>query len=396
MPHESDDFDVVIIGGGIHGVGVAQAAAACGHRVLLLEQTALAAGTSSRSSKLIHGGLRYLEQGRIWMVRECLRERTHLLRLAPKLVRLQTLNLPIYRATRRRPGKVRLGLSLYALLDGLHADTRFERLRRREWDDLDGLVTRDLDAVFRFQDAQTDDTKLTAAVMRSAQSLGAQLSMPATFLGARITSQGCEIDYRPKEGELSCRSAVVVNAAGPWAPRVQSMIDPAPPPRPVELVQGAHILLGGPLKKGVYYLESPADGRAVFIMPWGDRTLVGTTETPFQGDPTEVAPLPEEEQYLAEVVDHYFPHFQATRPGAIVSSWAGLRVLPAGDGRAFDRSRETIFDVDDPRRPRVLTLYGGKLTTYRATAEKVMRRLAPSLPARAPVADTRTLPLVPA
>ena len=135
-------------------------------------------------------------------------------------------------------------------------------------------------------------------------------------------------------------------------------------------MQRTYIILDGPVDRGVYYLESPTDGRAVFVMPCGDdRTLVGTTERPFEGDPADAAPHPVEERYLAEVVDRYFPSRGASKEGPIVSSFAGLRVLPTGAGRAFERPRETVYDLDDPRRPRVITLYGGKLTAYRATAE---------------------------
>jgi glycerol-3-phosphate dehydrogenase len=391
----SPDFDVVVVGGGIHGVGIAQAAAAGGHSVLVLEKTRLAAGTSGRSSKLIHGGLRYLEQFRLGMVHECLAERWRLLRLAPRIVKLRPLILPVYGATRRRPWKIQTGLALYSLLAGMNEAARFERVPRSAWTELDGLVTDDLDAVFRCYEAQTDDAALTDTVMRSAQALGAQLAMPAAFLHARVTSGGCEIEYAHDGRDVTCRAAVLVNAAGPWAARVQDRITGAQPPQPVDLVQGAHIVLAGRVEQGVYYVEAPADGRAVFVMPWGGRTLVGTTETPFTGDPDAVAPTADELLYLAEVVDHHFPRYEAAVPGAIVEAFAGLRVLPAGDGRAFGRTREAIIDVDDARRPKVLALYGGKLTTYRAAAEKVMQRLAPTLPDRVRVADTRFLALTP-
>ncbi len=387
------DFDVVVVGGGIHGAGVAQAAAAAGHRVLLLERSSLAAGTSSRSSKLIHGGLRYLEQGHLGLVRECLRERAILLRLASGLVRLQTFHVPIYASTRRRPWQIGLGLTAYAVLAGLARETRFRRLARQEWDDLDGLQTRGLQAVFRYRDGQTDDRALTAAVMASAQSLGAELAMPAAFLRARLRDGACEIEYRSGGRSETCRASVLVNAAGPWATRVQAAIEPPMPVRPIELSQGAHIVLDARVERGAYYVESPADGRAVFVMPWGGRTLVGTTETQFSGDPDDVAPTPQEEAYLAEVADRHFPRLGAARRGSIVSSFAGLRVLPAGRGRMSARSRETIFDADDRRRPRVVAIYGGKLTAYRSTAEKLMRLIAPSLPTRRPIANTRTLPL---
>ena len=142
----AEHYDVVIIGAGIHGAGVAQAAAAHGHSVLLLEQHAPAFGTSSRSSKLIHGGLRYLESGQLALVRECLRERELLSRLAPDLVRLVPFYIPVYRHTTRRPWQIRGGLSMYALLGGLGEHVRFTRVPRDQWTELDGLATRELQA----------------------------------------------------------------------------------------------------------------------------------------------------------------------------------------------------------------------------------------------------------
>ncbi len=387
----AEQYDIVIVGGGIHGVGVAQAAAAHGCSVLVLEQGDLAGGTSSRSSKLIHGGLRYLESGRLALVAESLRERALLLKLAPELVRMQSFFFPIFRTTRRRPWQVRAGLSLYALLGGLRAAARFRRVQRRDWKTLDGLNTDGLEVVFRYQDAQTDDAALTRAVMRSAETLGARLAAPAQFTAAILTDDGCEIEYSCNDVAQSCRARVLVNAAGPWASRVLGCIDPAPVCRAVELVQGAHIHVGGRLDAGIYYLEAPQDGRAVFVMPWQDGTLVGTTETRFDGDPGDVRVLPEERDYLLAVLEQYFPG----SPRAVLDSFAGLRVLPAGNGAAFRRSRETFLDLDRAARPRVLTIWGGKLTTYRSTAEKVMRRLGSSLPARTAVASTQTLELSP-
>ena len=386
----TDRYDVVIVGGGIHGVGVAQAAAARGHSTLLLEQGELAGGTSGRSSKLIHGGLRYLESGRIGLVRESLRERALLLRLAPELVRMRSFYFPIYRATRRRPWQVRAGLGLYALLGGLSDDTRFERLKRDAWAGLDGLRTDGLQVVFCYQDAQTDDAALTRAVMRSAEALGASRAMPATFTAAKLTPDGCEVQYTHDGAEHGCHARVMINAAGPWVRAVLDRIEPAPTGRAVELVQGSHIVVRGAIARGIYYVESARDGRGVFVMPWRGDTLVGTTETPFQGDPGEVRVLSGEAAYLAEVLHRHFPRYAGE---AIIDSFAGLRVLPVGRDPTYRRSRETVLHPDRVNRPRLLTVYGGKLTTYRATAEKVMRLVASSLPLRDPVADTRTLRL---
>jgi glycerol-3-phosphate dehydrogenase len=386
-------YDVVIVGAGIHGAGVAQAAAASGYSVLVLEQTDVAAWTSSRSSKLIHGGLRYLESGRLSLVRESLRERGLLLRLAPSLVRLQRFHIPIYSDTRRRPWRIRLGLAIYAALAGGGDASRFGSLPRSQWSALDGLTTKGLQAVFEYRDAQTDDRALTRAVMRSASEFGAELRAPARFVDARLDETGCIVDYIHAESQKTCRARVVINAAGAWANTVLSKIRPAIEPLTVELVQGTHLVLEGRLERGVYYLEAPSDGRAVFAMPWQDHILLGTTETSFKGDPSTVEPLEQERRYLLQTLARYFPDYAGGR-AHVIDEFAGLRVLPATDQIAFKRSRETVLHVDRVERPRVLTIYGGKLTVYRATAEKVMARISASLPQRTPFASTRDLPLV--
>lgn len=386
-----DHYDVVVIGAGIHGAGVAQAAAARGQSVLVLEQADVASGTSSRSSKLIHGGLRYLESGQFALVRECLRERALLLRLAPDLVRLQPFHLPVYADTRRRPAQLRIGLALYAALGGFSAANRFRSLPRREWSNLDGLETRGLQQVFRYWDAQTDDRLLTRAVMASAQSLGARLILPATFTGAGLSDRGCAITYTHAGGEHNCEARVLINAAGPWVNAVLEQIRPRMEPRAIELVQGAHLLIDGDLHRGIYYMEAPRDGRAVFAMPWQGRLLLGTTETPYAGDPAAVAPRQQEQDYLLETLAHYFPHYRSA-PARVLDAFAGLRVLPR-DGAAFRRPRDTVLHTDRADRPRVLTIYGGKLTAYRATAEKIMQQLAPALTVRKVIASTRGLRL---
>lgn len=390
-------YDIVVVGGGINGVGVAQAAAAAGCSVLLVEKHALAHGASSRSSKLIHGGLRYLESGNLRLVRQGLNERRVLLRLAPELVRLRPFYIPVYPATRRRPAVLRLGLSLYALLGNLRPAARFSSLPRREWAGLDGLRTDGLEAVFRYFDAQTDDAALTAAVMRSAMSLGAELAMPAEFVAARLADDGCHIDIRTAGAEKSVTAKVLVNAAGAWVEEVLHALQPPPvAPRTIVLVQGTHLTVRGELREGLYYVESPRDGRAVFVMPWqAGSVLIGTTETKFKGDPDKVRPLAAEVHYLLSVLRHYFPRFGEAGQPQVLDAYAGLRVLPAGEGHVFHRSRETLLDTDRAYRPRVLTINGGKLTSFRATAAAVMRRIGPSLPSRKSRARTDHLRLGP-
>ncbi len=384
-------YDVVVIGGGIHGAGVLQAAAAAGHSALLIERLGLASGTSSRSSKLIHGGLRYLESGQFALVRESLRERAIHLRIAAELVELKPFFIPVYRDTRRRPWQLKLGLWVYALLGGFDASTRFGAVPKREWSSLDGLDTRGLDAVIRYHDAQTDDALLTRAVVQSALSLGAELAMPADFTGATLTDEGVSLTYTCRGENVQCTTRVLVNAAGPWAPHVAGALRPPIPIPNVDLVQGTHIVLPFAVTAGIYYVESPTDGRAVFVMPWHGATLIGTTETPYLGPPDKVHPLPEEEEYLLAVARHYFPAFRHLTREHITQRFAGLRVLPAASERAFERSRETIFSTDREPNPRVLGIYGGKLTGWRAAAAHVLDRISTSLPACPRLAATDQL-----
>ena len=384
----SDRYDVVVVGAGIHGAGVAQAAAAAGYDVLVLEQTAVAAGTSGRSSKLIHGGLRYLETGRLRLVRESLRERETLLRLAPTLVRRTLFHIPVYTHSTRSALAVRAGLSTYALLGGISGAARFTTVARDKWAELDGLITDGLEAVFCYYDAQTDDAELTRAVMRSAASLGARLECPAQFTAASAAPDAVEIEYVAAGTTRHCTASALINAAGPWVNHVLASLQPAPPARPVDLVQGSHIVVGGRRAHGAYYVEA-RDRRPVFVLPYGEHTLVGTTETVHDGPPHTVQPRADEIAYLQETLTRYFP----TADARVLSSYAGLRVLPRANSAYGPRVRDMMLHVDAAA-PRVLSIYGGKLTGYRATAEKVVHRVRSLLPRRAARAETLKLMLI--
>jgi glycerol-3-phosphate dehydrogenase len=388
-------YDVLVVGGGIHGVGVAQAAAAAGHSVLVLEKSDLAHGTSSRSSKLIHGGLRYLESAQWRLVRESLKERRILLNIAPELVRLVPFHLPVYRSTRRRAWQLRLGLTIYAALGGFDRSTRFSTVPRREWDRLDGLETHGLGTVLRYLDGQTDDALLTRSVMASAEKLGAELELPATFVDAELTPDSAIVRFASRGRQQEICAHVLVNAAGPWVNTVATRISPTPLLAAVELVQGTHIIIPGQLVRGIYYVESPRDGRAVLVMPWHGEILIGTTETRFRGNPDQVAPLAAERHYLLSVLRRYFPAYRQSAVAAHHRAFSGLRVLPIGKGHAFHRSRETLLIADRTTQPRSLSIYGGKLTGWRATAEHVMQRIAGSLPQRHARADTARLRIDP-
>ncbi len=378
------DYDLLVIGGGIQGVGVAQAGAAAGYKVLLLEKTAIASATSSRSSKLIHGGLRYLESMQFGLVRKALRERDILLRIAPDLVRPVAFHIPVYKTSNRAAWKIWLGLSLYALLGGLKPLNRFKCVAVKASVNQDGLKAEGLVAAYQYWDAQTDDAALTRAVMNSAQTLGAELICPAEIISARYYENSYQLCYKDPSGEKRLRCHAVVNASGPWVNQVLEKLFPQSPRLEVDLVQGSHVLLDRPAPSAIYYVEAATDKRAVFVMPWKGRTLVGTTETFFQGQPDQVRPTEKEIQYLRSVYADYFPG----DPAKMIDSFAGVRVLPKTAGRFFNRPRDTIVHLSSPG---LISLYGGKLTGYRATAKQVIAKLRPQLPERKIKADTEKL-----
>jgi len=365
--------DLIVIGAGIHGAAVAQAAAASGYRVVVLEQYAEAAlATSSKSSKLIHGGLRYLESAQFRLVRECLQQREHLLNAQPDLVSLIPFYIPVYRQTSRSPWLIAAGLGLYTLLGG----KGFRLIPKSEWSTLNGLRTSDLRAVFRYWDARTDDKQLTERTMTEAVSMDTEVHYNASFQSAWCDSDSCTVSFTENGIEHTLTSRVLINAAGPWVNDVLEGITPVIKPLGMDLVQGTHIIVPGTLGSRVYYLEAPRDQRAVFAMPWKSQVMIGTTETAYRGDPAQVHPLESEISYLLETWNHHFES-QLDRKD-VIDSFAGLRVLPDSEGNAFRRSRETRIHQDTCN-PNVLSIYGGKLTSHRNTAREVLKRLPVSM-----------------
>lgn len=360
-------YDLVVIGAGIHGAGVAQAAAARGLSVLVLERREAAAMETSRaSSKLIHGGLRYLETAQFRLVYECLREQRLLLRNAPHLVRRSDFYIPVYRSSRRRSWWIHLGLRCYQLLSG-GSIRGVGKVPASHWDGL-GLKRDDLVAVFRYSDAQTDDQALTRAVLGSATSLGAEVRFNAVF--TQLEYRG---GYELALGDGSTvQGRALVNAAGPWANEVAAQA--GLPQQELDWVQGTHIVLRQPAFLGCFYVESPQDGRAVFVLPWRGLTLVGTTEVIL--DQPQANPSQAEIDYLLAVYNHYFPQHRRNA-WDIEEVFAGVRVLPRDNRKANQRSRETLYTT--AHGGTYVGIYGGKLTSYRATADKVLQMLTPAL-----------------
>tara|TARA_Y100000052_G_C2951285_1_gene87386 strand:- start:634 stop:1812 length:1179 start_codon:yes stop_codon:yes gene_type:complete len=383
--------EVAIIGGGVQGAGIAQAAAAAGYDSCIFERATWAAGTSQRSSKLIHGGLRYLETAQFSLVFHSLRERAQLLRNAPELVRPVPFYIPIYKNTSRRPWQIRAGLTLYYLLSGGGPLGHFRKLKKEEWHNLDGLDTNGLQAVFQYWDGQTDDRLLTEAVVDSAAQLGAQTFTGWELLKAKKNEDGYSLTFNTADGERRCHCKSLVNATGPWVNQTSQRIENAAMTEEIELVRGSHIVVDKRLGRGVYYMEAPSDRRAVFAMPWGEHTLVGTTEIIHRDGPDNIAPSNDEITYLQDTLSHFFP---GEKP-ALIDAWAGLRVLPRSDDSANKRLRDTFLMCDDENSPKILSVYGGKLTAYRHTAERVLGLLSKRLGPRTPRADTRRTPLAP-
>ena len=387
----TEKYDVVIIGGGINGVGVAQAAAAMGYSTLLLEKNSqLAMETSSRSSKLIHGGLRYLESFEFSLVRESLKERELLLKLAPELVHLQKFNIPVYKESQRSALTMHIGLSFYALLAGLGKQHFYHQLKARDWQNLDGLQTKNLKSVFQYYDAQTDDIALTCSVMASAVSLGAEYQCDAKFIQANIQKNNVSVQYLQNKLSKTVNASILINASGPWVYNINKQIHPHTIIQKPDLVQGTHLVIKKPVTQA-YYMEAPQDKRAVFLLPWKSHALLGTTEHLYEQDPANVHMLEKEKDYLLEVYDYFFP----THEKSILQSMTGCRVLPSAGKTLFKRSRETHFEIDNTVQPRVLSIVGGKLTVYRQTANKVMNIFRQTLPEKTAVANTESLKLSP-
>lgn len=374
-----ETFDLLVVGGGINGAGIARDAALRGLAVAVVEQADFASGTSSRSSKLVHGGFRYLEQGRVRLVLEACRERERLQRLNPHLVHPQRFLFPIYDGASVGRLKMRLGLLAYDLLAGTpgrrrHRMLSAEAVRAAE----PALRAEGLRGGGCYWDARTDDARLVVETLLSASDEGAAVASYVQLAGllkasGRIT--GARIVDRLSGREITVRARVVVNAAGPWIDAVAAL-DETGPPR-LRLTKGVHLLVPRERvgNRDAIVLRALQDGRVLFVVPWEEQALIGTTDTDHAGGPdTPPVVEPGDVAYLLETVNHYFPAARLT-PADVVSAYAGLRPLvapAAGSARTpSDTSREEDILVS---RSGLVTIAGGKLTTYRVIAAAVVDR----------------------
>lgn len=380
--------DLVVIGGGINGVGAAQYAAAEGYSVLLLEKGEIGSKTSANSSKLIHGGLRYLESGQIALVKKSLQERRALLKLAPELVKPVPFYIPVYKTSERGPWAIRAGLSLYAILSEFDPLGRFKQIPSVHWSKISGLKLQGLEAVFQYWDAQTDDQLLTQAVANNAVELGTRIELGAECIAITYSESRCQINYTCQGESRVVTAKAVINAAGPWVNEVLEKVSPAVSLVEIDWIQGSHLVLDITPPDGILYLESCVDQRVIFVMPWKGKTLLGTTEVLLKELPEKLKPTQEEIDYLLAIYLHHFPRYgtKQSLSKLIEGTFCGVRVLPVQNSSSFDRSRETLIHRTSSH-PRIVSIYGGKLTTFRCTAKESVQSLRYLLGSRQKQAD---------
>ena len=378
------EYDLIIIGGGINGCGIARDAAGRGLKVLLLERDDLAGATSSASSKLIHGGLRYLEQYEFRLVREALAERALLLRNAPHLVHPLTFILPHVEGM-RPAWMIRAGLWLYDWLGGPSPLPRSSAISLRD-SSYGSALRPEFERGFRYADCWVDDARLVVENAKAAAQRGATiLTRTACVLAARDAA-GWSVTARSSvDGEQSeFRARALINAAGPWAQEVlQRVLNTASPAR-LQLVKGSHIVVPRLYQGDHAYILQNQDRRVVFAIPYEQRfTLVGTTEAP-QSQPAAVSISPEETEYLCRAVSRYFA--QPLSPSAVVWSYAGIRPLyDDGGSNVSQVTRDYVLQLDGaPNAAPVLSIFGGKITTYRRLAERALESLRAYFPAMGP------------
>ena len=391
-------LDLMVIGGGITGAGIARDAARRGIRTALLEGGDFASGTSSRSTRLVHGGLRYLEHGWLQLVFEASRERRILLRIAPHLVRPMAFLFPVHAGARVGRARLAAGLWLYDLLSAfrnVHVHRTLSRRAVRKTEPQ--LRSKGLLGGAVYYDACCDDARLVLANVRAAHRAGALVASYAavrSFEKAAGQLRGSVVDDLVDGRQLTVRAHVTVNATGPWADAIRQMDEPGAEPvlRPTKGVHVAvpHARVGN---TGALTMTSPIDGRVMFVLPWDDVTVIGTTDTDYDGDPGAVGPTADDITYLLRSANALFPDARLA-PADVIAAWAGLRPLLRDGGQAATAAV--------PREHRILesasgllTITGGKLTTYRSMAAELVDLVAMrlhrldgrSLAGRAPTAD---------
>ncbi|WP_210251348.1 glycerol-3-phosphate dehydrogenase [Aureimonas psammosilenae] len=396
VPQPENVFDLIVIGAGINGAGIARDAAARGLRVALVEKEDIGSGTSSWSGRLIHGGLRYLEQGDVALVRESLRERELLFRLAPHLVKPVPLMIPFYRHNKRSRWMIRAGMVTYDVLsfdkttDSHKTLSREETIRRFPGIERDGL-----EGCAIFMDGQVVwSERLCVEVALAAKADGAHIYTHAKvdgFVSNGPAIRGILFTDTLTGTRHSLAAPLVVNAAGPWVDAVLDGSGGQPGERHIGGAKGSHLVLdpfpGAPTD--VVYYESRADGRLVLVIPWGKRILIGTTDKKFSDDPDTARADEAEVEYLLGEVNQLVPGAKLTTAD-ILYTYSGVRPLPfVPDQSEWKVPRSHVLRDHAPARRGLLSVIGGKLTTYRSLAEEAVDEIYKQLGRKAPPCPTR-------
>ena len=394
-------YDLAIIGGGINGAATAREAALRGLKVALVDARDFSAGTSSRSSKLIHGGLRYLEQFDFKLVHESRTERRTLLALAPHLACPLPFVLPIYRGDPYYPLKIRVGLTIYDLLGNLGRSDRHKMLSREEALRLiPALQSQDLRAAAVYYDSETDDARLTLEMILAAAERGATVANYAEIRALRTSPPGqppeiisAEVEDRLNGRRYELAARFWVNAAGPWVDRVRALVPGFDGTKTIRLTKGTHLILPGVDPDHALFAAIRPGDRIFLMLPWHGHALLGTTDTDFDGDPASVQPDRAEVDYLLAAVNRVLRQPLTLRD--VLGSFAGLRALAIEPGRSASQNTREYRFHEEPRAKNFISICGGKLTTARALAEKMVDRVAAQLgasPASAQVSKTTPLP----
>jgi glycerol-3-phosphate dehydrogenase len=381
-------FDLLVVGGGIVGAGVARDAAQRGLRTLLVEQRDFASGTSSRSSRLLHGGIRYLAQGRVGLVWEASREKNAVARIAPHLSAPLAFIFPTRRHTPWTRWKLSIGVWLYDLLCGLRFLGRSSSLSRAKiLELLPGLSTTDLTGGVRYFDAITNDSRLVLDTLRSAARAGAFVRNYTALTDAVQNGNrwSCQLEDRREGSTHTVEARAVVNATGPWSDRLPNS------KTKLRGTKGVHLVVDSQ-RLSVPDAVVVADGeRILFVIPWGDRVILGTTDTDYHG-PLEEPPCDREDvDYVLKHINGAFPDVGLS-PSDVISVWSGVRPLVASpSGKPSDISRRHEITMSNPA---WWDVTGGKLTTYRAMAEETLDAIIDHLHIKAPACRTGATPLL--
>jgi glycerol-3-phosphate dehydrogenase len=360
----STHFDLCVVGGGILGAGIAQAAAINGLSTIIVEKRGWGSGNSSKSGKLVGPGLEYMAPLSLLQARERLVEREILFSIAPDLVEGDWFYVPIYSHSKQKPWRVALQL---ALRDCLSAGTNLpwhRRIPEDHWRDLTGLNQHNLRAVFALRDAQAEDAQLTQEVLRSAKQHGAMALCPVSFDGAQPTEDGYQVRVTKGSRSRAFDCRFLVNAAGAWGDQVKQTIGALGQLPRSELIKSTYIEFREPLSARRFSVDGSDDGSRIAIVPWRSGTLVGGAERAYSGSPDRVETSMADVDFLTNALRYHFPHFRHAPSDA----WSGLKVKPLTRNAANAWERRLLILEN----ARYLGVYGAQFGSYRAVAEKAV------------------------